>query len=310
MEAVLAAREHDYANLGNTNGYYGYGQWDVQMMRAVFLDTESESDRSGSPVAQRQSRQQWSNDRPASNFSRWQPSNLGQGSSSQRQAATPSRSPLQQQDDVLARLEAAERAEQEERDSIYAERERLERIEEIEDRLRERDEIICQQRLEDGESVSNHIWHYPDEWAPEQGIRQYGMHHDKYEIMMHDYDLGDLTTYEVEELQRKAVEVLRQMVSVGRSMEQMGGFIVAANCVDEYIHDCYYPRQMAEEYKVFAAEKEAYLATVLPLDVDNGDRLPSPLPWRLPSPFPTLTEIREYMEECNIEYADWYTDHP
>ncbi|KAI3632956.1 hypothetical protein MIR68_009031 [Amoeboaphelidium protococcarum] len=152
---------------------------------------------------------------------------------------------------------------------------------------------------------SDHIWHYPDEWALEQGLRRYGMHHNKYEIMMHDYDLGDLTTYEVEELQRKAVEVLRQMVSVGRSMEQMGGFIVAANCVDEYIHDCYYPRQMAEEYKVFAAEKEAYLATVLPLNVANGDTLPSPLPWKLPTSPPTLSEIQEYMQgERNIEDSE------
>ncbi|KAI3649509.1 hypothetical protein MP228_005141 [Amoeboaphelidium protococcarum] len=196
MEAVLAAREHDYAKLVNPNGYQGYGQWNNEMMRVVRADSDSESDRSASPVAQRQRRQQ----------------------------------------PVVV---------------LYAERERLERIEEIEDRLRERDEIIGQQRLEDDESVASKLWRTTTCLFITRTIFRHQITYgiipmsglwnkasvDTACIMMHDYDLGDFTTYEVEELQRKAVEVLRQMVSVGRSMEQMGGFIVAANSVDEYFHE-------------------------------------------------------------------------
>ncbi|KAI3642020.1 hypothetical protein MP228_011575 [Amoeboaphelidium protococcarum] len=126
---------------------------------------------------------------------------------------------------------------------------------------------------------SDHIWHYEHEWAMEVGLRRYGMHQNKYELMLADPEL----------------EVLQQMVRVGRQMDEMGGFIFAATSVEEYIHDCYYPRQMAEEYEVFAAE--AQLATALPLDVANGERLPSPLPWRPPTPFPTLSEIQEYMQD-------------
>ncbi|KAI3629630.1 hypothetical protein MIR68_011065 [Amoeboaphelidium protococcarum] len=148
---------------------------------------------------------------------------------------------------------------------------------------------------------SANIWHYDDKWALEQGLRRYGMQHNKFELMMHDSELSDLTTYEVEELQRKAVEVLQQMVRVGRSMEQMGGFILAASSVEEYINDSDYPRQMRLEYEAFAAEKAAYLATVLSLDVANGQRLSSPLPWRLPTPLPTLSEIYEYMKDNGTE---------
>ncbi|KAI3647262.1 hypothetical protein MP228_007483 [Amoeboaphelidium protococcarum] len=115
---------------------------------------------------------------------------------------------------------------------------------------------------------SDHIWHYEDEWAQEVGLRRYGMHQNEYELMLADPELGDLTTYAVEELKRKAVEVLQQMVRVGRQMDEMGGFIFAASSVEEYIHDCYYPRQVREEYEVFAAE--AQLATALPLDVASS----------------------------------------
>ncbi|KAI3632479.1 hypothetical protein MIR68_009585 [Amoeboaphelidium protococcarum] len=50
MEAVLAAKERAYAKLVNPNGYQGYGQWNNEMMRVVRADSDSESDRSASPV--------------------------------------------------------------------------------------------------------------------------------------------------------------------------------------------------------------------------------------------------------------------
>ncbi|KAI3646457.1 hypothetical protein MP228_009385 [Amoeboaphelidium protococcarum] len=50
MQAVLAARERAYANPVNPNGYQGYSQWNNEMMRAVRADSDSESDRSASPV--------------------------------------------------------------------------------------------------------------------------------------------------------------------------------------------------------------------------------------------------------------------
>lgn len=89
----------------------------------------------------------------------------------------------------------------------------------------------------------------------------------------------------------------------------MGGFIFAASTAEEYIYNSYHPGYMMRQYQTFAAEKATYLATFSLLDVANGERLPSPLPWRLPSPPPTLSEVIQYMQENDIDESEWDNDH-